>query len=51
VEAISEVTDGRDAQPRFLFNATVELFEDNGFTRGRHVGKHAWIMSRALEPA
>lgn len=51
VEAISEVTDGRVAQGRFLFTATVELFEDFGFTRGRQVGKHAWILSRAVEPA
>ncbi|MGI9093567.1 MAG: hypothetical protein ACR2FF_09070 [Mycobacteriales bacterium] len=32
IEAISEVTTGREAQGRFLFSATVELFERNGFT-------------------
>ena len=42
---------GRDAQGRFLFSPTVELFEQYGFTRGRRVGKHAWIVSRAVEPA
>jgi GNAT superfamily N-acetyltransferase len=51
VEAISEATVGREAQDRFLFSATVELFEQYGFARGRQVGKHAWIMSRELEPA
>ncbi|WP_406163197.1 GNAT family N-acetyltransferase [Streptomyces sp. NBC_00882] len=51
VEAISEVTDGREAQGRFLFSATVELFQDFGFTRGRQVGKHAWIVSRVVDPA
>jgi len=51
VEAISEVTAGREAQGRFLFSATVELFEDNGFTRVRQVGKHAWIVSRVVKPA
>ena len=51
VEAISEVTVGRQAQGRFLFSATVELFEQNGFTRVRQVGKHAWIVSRVIEPA
>jgi GNAT superfamily N-acetyltransferase len=51
VEAISEVTAGRQAQGRFLFSATVELFEQNGFTRVRQVGKHAWIVSRVMEPA
>ena len=48
VEAVSEVTDGRQAQPRFLFSATVELFDDLGFTRVRQVGKHAWIVNREL---
>ncbi len=51
VEAISEVTAGREAQGRFLFSATVELFEQYGFTRGRQVGKHAWIVSRDVDPA
>ena len=41
VEAISEVTAGREAQGRFLFSATAELFEQYGFTKGRQVGKHA----------
>ena len=51
VEAISEVTVGRQAQGRFLFSATVELFEQSGFTRDRQVGKHAWIVSRVIQPA
>lgn len=51
VEAIPETTVGRVAQGRFLFSATVELFEEYGFSRGRQVGKHAWIVSRVVEPA
>jgi GNAT superfamily N-acetyltransferase len=51
VEAIPEVTGGREAQGRFLFSATVELFEQFGFTRRRQVGKHAWIVSRTVGPA
>lgn len=50
VEAISEVTVGRDASGRFLFSASVELFEQYGFIRGRQVGKHAWIVSKLVEP-
>lgn len=50
VEAISEATAGREAQGRFLFSATVELFEDHGFTRVRQVGKHAWLVSKVVEP-
>ncbi len=49
VEAISEVTAGREAQGRFLYSATVELFEDFGFTRHRQVGKHAWVVSRTVD--
>jgi len=51
VEAISEVTAGREAPGRFLFSATVELFEEYGFARVRQVGKHAWIVSKNLDPA
>lgn len=50
VEAVSESTAGREAQGRFLFSATVELFEQYGFTRGRKVGMHAWIVSRQIDP-
>ena len=51
VEAISETTTGREAQSRFLFSATVELFEELGFARGRQVGKHAWIVTSVVAPA
>ncbi|HZT97716.1 MAG TPA: GNAT family N-acetyltransferase [Chloroflexota bacterium] len=50
VEAISEATTGREAHSRFLFTATVELFEELGFSRGRQVGKHAWIVSKSVDP-
>ncbi len=51
VEAIPEVTAGREAPGRFLFSATVELFAQYGFIRGRQVGKHAWIVTRVVVPA
>jgi GNAT superfamily N-acetyltransferase len=51
VEAISETTTGREAQGRFLFSGTVELFEEFGFARQRQVGKHAWIVSRDIDAA
>ncbi len=50
VEAIPEVTTGRESPGRFLFSATVELFEEHGFSRTRQVGKHAWIVSRVVDP-
>ena len=46
MEAIPEVTAERIAHGRFLYTATVELFEDFGFTRQRQVGKHAWIVTK-----
>ncbi|HLX78155.1 MAG TPA: GNAT family N-acetyltransferase [Acidimicrobiales bacterium] len=51
VEAIPEVTSGREAQGRFLFSATVELFEQYGFKRHRQVGKHAWIVGKVVDSA
>jgi len=51
VEAIPEVTAGRNAPGRFLFSTTVELFEQYGFSRVRQVGKHAWIVSKKIDPA
>ena len=51
VEAIPEVTAGREAHGRFLYSATVELFEDFGFARQRQVGKHAWIVRKTVESA
>ena len=45
------MTADREAQGRFLFSASVELFEEFGFARGRQVGKHAWIVSRVVDPA
>jgi GNAT superfamily N-acetyltransferase len=50
VEAISETTTGRETPGRFLFSATVELFEQFGFIRERQVGKHAWIVSSVIAP-
>ncbi|MDE3007877.1 MAG: GNAT family N-acetyltransferase [Acidobacteriota bacterium] len=51
VEAVAETTLGRTAQARFLFSATVELFEELGFSRIRQVGKHAWIVQRLVVAA
>lgn len=50
VEAISEVTEGREAQGRFLSSGTAELLEQHGFTRDRQVGLHAWVMTRTVAP-
>lgn len=49
VEAVSQAADGRRSVP-YIFSATVELFEENGFHRVRQVGKHSWIVGRIIEP-
>ncbi|MEQ7011054.1 hypothetical protein ABN028_33230 [Actinopolymorpha sp. B17G11] len=51
IEAVSQVVAGRTVSGHWLASATVELFEQNGFERVRQVGKHAWIVSRVLDPA
>lgn len=49
IEAVSQTATGRKAPSGFLFSATVELFEQNGFKRFRQVGKHSWIVGRVLD--
>ena len=51
VEALPEVTAGRTAHGRFLFEMTVELYEEYGFERVRQIGKHRWIVRHLIEPA
>jgi predicted RNA binding protein YcfA (HicA-like mRNA interferase family) len=36
---------------RPLDASTWAAFEQNGFTRVRQVGKHAWIVSKLIQPA
>ena len=49
-EAITEDTTGREVPGRFLFSASLGLFERYGFTRERQVGKHAWIVRARIGP-
>lgn len=49
IEALPEVTAGRNAQGRFLFEMSVELYEEYGFHRIRQIGKHRWIVHRELQ--
>lgn len=50
VEAMPEITSDRIAHGRFLFQASVELFEDHGFERVRQLGKWAWLVRRTVLP-
>jgi ribosomal protein S18 acetylase RimI-like enzyme len=51
VESYPELVDGRRTSSSFLYNATVALFERNGFVRVRPLGKHHWVVRRTLEAA
>jgi hypothetical protein len=51
VEAMPNVTAGREAHGRFLLSATVQLVEDHGVTRGHQVGRHAWVVDTMVEAA
>ena len=35
----------------FLFNGALSTYERLGFTRSRQIGKHRWVVVRAVEPA
>lgn len=50
VESYPEDADGRAVSGSFLHNATVSMFESQGFTRGRQLGKHHYVVS-AVVPA
>ena len=35
----------------FLFNGALSTYEQLGFARDRKIGKHRWVVTRAVEPA
>ena len=48
VESYPEDTADRKVSASFLHNGTVAMFERHGFTRSRQIGKHRWVVSRAV---
>ncbi len=48
VEGYPEVTEGRKVSASFLYNGTAAMFESQGFTRDRQIGKHRWVMRRTV---
>lgn len=50
VESYPEDTEGRSVSSSFLYNASLALFEHQGFTRQRPLGKTHWVVQR-LVPA
>jgi GNAT superfamily N-acetyltransferase len=49
VESYPEDTTGRKTSGSFLNNGTVAMFERQGFTRQRQIGKHRWVVSRLVD--
>jgi GNAT superfamily N-acetyltransferase len=48
VESYPEDAEGRSVSGSFLHNATVSLFESQGFERTRRLGKHHWVVARVV---
>ncbi|MEV6172471.1 GNAT family N-acetyltransferase [Streptomyces sp. NPDC051954] len=48
VESFPEDTDGRSVSASFLHNGTVAMFETQGFTRTRRLGKNHWVVARTV---
>ncbi len=51
VESFPEDAAGRRVSAGFLHNATLALFNQHGFTAVRRLGKHRWLVTRAVDPA
>ncbi|MFI5914793.1 GNAT family N-acetyltransferase [Dactylosporangium sp. NPDC051541] len=49
VESYPEEVVDRTVAAAFLHNGTVALFERHGFTRDRRIGKHHWVVRRAID--
>ncbi|MEU1185098.1 GNAT family N-acetyltransferase [Streptomyces sp. NPDC005820] len=48
VESYPEDTADRSVSASFLHNGTLALFEGRGFTPVRRLGKHHWVVTRAV---
>ena len=48
VESYPEDTEGRSVSGSFLNNATVSMFESQGFERTRRLGKHHWVVTKVV---
>ena len=51
VESSPEDVEGRKVSNSFLYNATVAMFEEQGFTRTRQLGKNNWLVTKRVRAA
>ena len=48
VESYPEDVDGRSVSASFLHNCSAAMFEKEGFTRDRQIGKNHWVVIKQL---
>ena len=48
VESYPEDVAGRKTSGSFLYNATVSIFERQGFRRSRRLGMHHWVVTKVV---
>lgn len=48
VESYPEDIEGRKVSSSFLHNGSVAMFESQGFERTRRLGKHHWVVAKAV---
>src|SRR5262245_28603865 len=48
VESSPEDVEGRKVSNSFLYNATLSMFEDQGFIRTRPLGKNNWLVTKRV---
>ncbi len=48
VESSPEDAEGRKVSNAFLYNATVSMFERQGFVRTRQLGKNNWLVTKKV---
>ena len=49
VESYPEDAAGRPVSGSFLYNATISMFERQGFQRTRRLGKNHWVVTKVVE--
>jgi GNAT superfamily N-acetyltransferase len=50
VESYPEDAAGRTVSGSFLYNGRLAMFERQGFQRTRRLGKHHWVVTKAVQP-
>ena len=48
MESYPEGVDGRSVSASFLHNATLAMFERQGFERTRRLGKNHWVVTKVV---